>query len=254
MNTCLLCRSQADSREHYIPTWLSTACQAKNLQIVRGKSKRNEFTTAQPIGPLKDAKSWLLCVGCNSKLGKNLEKHVQQSLTPYVAPSSVLTKLSLPDTDLLVKWVILRALELSIIAKQSLLEISIGEDIVDICQSVRDGSKSKIWRWFAPSLEAVAVRRKTMGCALSQSFHSSERGDVKSTGRGFWFFLQMNSLGLLLIHAPGAQRNNALGHGLRLFPEGIPTVDDHGIRTEKMPQYENIQDVYSRLTSLNTEL
>lgn len=253
MHTCLLCLSPADSREHYIPAWLSTACKARNVQIVRGKSKRNELTTAEPIGPLRDAKSWLLCGECNKKLGKNLEEQVRQSLAPYVGPDAVFSQLSLPDTDLVVKWVILRALELSIITKHPLLELSIGHDILDICQSVRDGCKSKVWQWFVPSLEAVVVKRRTVGCALSESFYSSERGDVKSAGRGFWFFLQMNTLGLLLIHAPNAERNNALGYGLKLFPKGMPTVDSRGIRTGQMPKYEDIRDVYSRLTLLNTE-
>jgi hypothetical protein len=148
---------------------------------------------------------------------------------------------------------ILRALELSIITKQSLLKIDIGAEVVDVCKFVRDGAESKIWRWFTPSWEAVVIKQKTMACALSVSFYSSERGEVKSTGRGFWFFLQMNRLGLLLIHAPSAERNNACGYGLKLFPEGISTVDQSGTRTRQIPQYENISDVFSRLTVLNTE-
>ena len=149
---------------------------------------------------------------------------------------------------------VLRALEVSIIMKQSLLGLSVRDQLISICQSARDGSNTHIWPWFVPSLEAVIVRQKTMGCAVSESFHSTERGEVKSTGGGFWFFLQMNSLGLLLIHAPSAQRNNTCGYGLKLFPEGAVTVDGKGIRTKEIPTYDDIREVYSRLTRLNTEL
>jgi hypothetical protein len=115
------------------------------------------------------------------------------------------------------------------------------------------GVLQQIWRWFAPSLEAVQLRQKAVGFAVSESFLSTERGDVKSTGRGFWFFLQMNHLGLLLLHAPSAQRNNSRGYGLKIFPDGAVTVDANGIRTDEIPVYENILEVIPLLTRLNTE-
>jgi hypothetical protein len=131
-------------------------------------------------------------------------------------------------------------LEIGIITKQSLLNLSIREDIVDICRTARDGSQSKMWRWFAPSLEAVILKSSGLGTAISENFYSSERGAVKSTGRGFWFVLQMNGLGLLLLYAPSAQRNNSFGYGFKLFPEGAKTVDQRGIRTDRIPHFADI--------------
>jgi hypothetical protein len=253
-NICLLCCSRADSKEHYIPEWLSTACETKELKVVRAKSKGGVFTTPEPLGPLRDAKSRILCVKCNSKLGEHLEERVRKILSPYVAPNAIFTRLNLLDTEILVKWMMLRALEMSIVTKQSLLRLDIKDEILDICRSGRDRYEPKIWTWFTPSLEAVILKQLTMGCAVSESFFSTERGEVKSAGRGFWFFLQMNGLGLLLVHAPNAQRNNSQGYGLKLFPKGIGTVDTQGIRTQEVPCYENLRDVYSRLTRLNTEV
>jgi hypothetical protein len=252
MKTCLLCDQRANSREHYIPEWLGKACEAQSVIVMRGYASDKSITEAHPIGPIKDAKSWILCDVCNHTLGKNLEARVQKMISGYISPNCSIGTLQI-EPDILVKWMTLRALEASVVLKRPLLQLGIGPQIVDICKSARDGTEQTIWPWFTPSLEAVLVRKQTLGCTLSQSFFSSERGPVKSTASGFWFFLQMNGLGLLLIHAPSSQRNNAKGYGLKLFPPGARTVDTNGIRTERIPPYDNIGVIHSRLTHLNTE-
>jgi hypothetical protein len=252
MKTCLLCDRRADSKEHYIPAWLGKACEAASIVIVRGKTIGGSVTEAQPIGQIKGAQSRILCRACNSALGKHIEVQVKKMISQYVSPDASIGTLRV-DADILVKWMTLRALEASFVLKQPLLSLNIGDQMVRICQSGRDGTDQNIWPWFAPSLEAVIVQEQTLGCAVSQSFYSTERGSVKSTASGFWFFLQMNRLGLLLIHVPSAQRNNASGYGLRLFPPGAVTVNTRGIRTKELPTYDNIKEVYSRLTCLNTE-
>jgi len=253
VKTCLLCDQRADSNEHYIPRWLGEACQARFINVVRGKSKEEVITESQPIGQIKDAQSKILCRACNSALGENLEAPVKAMLSEYVAPDSRIGSLEI-DGEILVKWLMLRALEASVVLRQSLLSLSKANEFVGMCQSARDGVRERIWPWFTPSLEAVVVRKKTLGCAVSDSFISTERGPVKSNASGFWFFLQMNSLGLFLIYAPSAQRSHAFGYGVKLFPPGVGTVDSRGMRTNEIPVYQDIRQAYLRLTRLNTEI
>jgi hypothetical protein len=253
MKTCLLCDQRANSNEHYIPRWLGEACEAQSIDVVRGKAKEQVITESQSIGPFKNAQSRILCKACNTSLGKNIEAPVQKMLSAYVGPTRRIGSLNV-DGELLVKWVILRALEASIVLKQSLLPLKEAKEMLEICRSARDGRKELLWRWFTPSLEAVIIRHRTLGCAVSQSFISTERGPVKSTMSGFWFILQMNSLALFLIYAPSAQRNHQDGYGVKLFPPGVKTIDCGGIRTLEIPTFENIGKTYMRLTRLNTEL
>jgi hypothetical protein len=252
MNTCLLCDKKANSREHYIPDWLSKACEAQSIVVMRGYATDKSVTEAQPIGPFREAKSWILCKDCNKELGRKIESPVGKMISQYISPNCSIGTLQI-EPDALVKWMVLRALEASVILKRPLLRLGIGHELVDICKSARDGTKQTIWPWFTPSLEAVLVQEQTLGCTLSESFYSSERGAVRSAGSGFWFFLQMNRLGLLLIHAPSAQRNNTKGYGLKLFPPGARTVDTNGIATNEIPTYDSIGVIHARLTHLNTE-
>jgi len=84
MKTCLLGNKPANSREHYIPVWLSDRCGTLTALSVNGFFRNGEELKIREGGNFSNARSHLLCAGCNRNLGRNLEAPVAEFVTPWL--------------------------------------------------------------------------------------------------------------------------------------------------------------------------
>src|SRR2546427_258957 len=114
MKTCLLCNKPANSKEHYIPVWLSDQCGTLAVLSVSGLFRNGEQLKIREGGSFSKARSHLLCGGCNNDLGRNLEAPVAEFVTPILRHSVPSLEPILGrdrEVNLLTQWMCLRALE-----------------------------------------------------------------------------------------------------------------------------------------------
>lgn len=76
---CLICEQAADSKEHYIPQWLSKATGRPNEVIIRGAAVNGVVQSAQEHGTAIQAFEKDLCRQCNNGLGMILENRLDEA-------------------------------------------------------------------------------------------------------------------------------------------------------------------------------
>jgi hypothetical protein len=242
MKTCLLCNKPANSREHYIPVWLSDRCGTLTALSVNGLFRNGEELKIREGGNFSNARSHLLCAGCNSDLGRNLEAPVAELVTPLLrqtVPSLEPIQGWGREVNLLTQWMCLRALEADAVLQNGDLSEAVKVFLKNISIAARDGH---IYVWpLTLELELAFAKDPAFGLLLSKSFFEPSGNTVQSKSGGFWLGGCFQHVLLWLAHTPGAVSARGYGGaGMRLFP--APGPDKRGIRVTPPPVYQNLRD------------
>ena len=224
MEACLICGQAADSKEHYIPQWLSKATGQPNEVIVRGSAANGIVQSAQEHGTAIQAFEKNLCRRCNSTLGNALENPVSVLLKPLMEGNfSTMPFLSENQRRLLAWWGLLHALE------HDFLENRMDEEpkcqLLGLLGDLLDGKNPQ-----PPAAVHVHVARAVhpeVAFFLSKQLIDRARGSVHANGSFCWG-MQAGHLILTVARTPSGARP-AEGWGFEVWPAGatnVPTYDD----------------------------
>jgi len=240
MRFCLVCGRPADSKEHYIPKWLSEATGRGNDPLIFGTVAGSDILSQTPRGTSLGATHRNLCERCNNGLGEKLEGPVCGFLSPLVgsgpAPelTAYLNALVPREMNQLAWWALLRAIQLN-------------EQIANprICGAHRDAilaGLAEIIDGKLPSppsathVQAAQAKAPEWGFMLSPNLYDRYRDMiVKHTGSYLWS-MQANSLLLAAAHAPEAQvlRDSGWGYGV------------HPFSSRAMEPYQDMRDMVGK--------
>ena len=193
-------------------------------------------------GNFSKARSHLLCAGCNSDLGHNLEEPVGELIEPllgHMVPSLEPIQGRDHEIDLLTQWMCLRALEVDAVLQNGDLSSETQSSLRKISIAARDRS-ALLWP-LKLELELAFAKEPAFGLLLSKSFFEPSGNTVQSTSGGFWLGGHLGHLLLWLSHTPGAVSARGYGGaGMRMFPE--PGPDKQGVRVSSPPVYQHLKD------------
>ncbi len=221
---CLICGQRADSKEHYIPQWLSKATGRPNEVIIKGSAVEGVVQSAKEHGTAIQAFEENLCRHCNHALGNALESPVSGLLKPTMAGDfSAAPSLNDDQRQLIAWWAVLHALEHDFLENR--LDPEPKRQLLSLLGALIEGKKPAL-----PADVYVHIAKSVhpeVAFFLSKQLIDRIRGSVHSNGSFCWG-MQAEHLILTVSRLPsGAQP--AEGWGFSVWPPTtakVPTYDD----------------------------
>ncbi|HVZ65028.1 MAG TPA: hypothetical protein VG838_13470 [Opitutaceae bacterium] len=221
---CLICGHRADSKEHYIPQWLSKATGRPDEVIIKGSAAEGVVQSAQQHGTAIEAFEENLCRHCNNALGNALESPVSGLLKPAMAGDfSAATSLSDNQRQLIAWWAVVHALEHDFLENR--LDPEPKRQLLGMLGALIEGKKpalpTEVHVHIAKSVHPEVV------FFLSKQLIDRKRGSVHAPGSFCWG-MQAGHLILTVSRLPSGARP-AEGWGFGVWPKAtaeVPTYDD----------------------------
>lgn len=221
---CLVCGQPADSKEHYIPQWLSKASGRPNEVIIKGSAKDGVLQSAAEHGTAIEAFEKNLCQHCNNTLGNVVESPVSALLKPFMAGDfSTLGSLTEQRSRLIAWWALLHTLEHDFLENR--LDQAPKAQLFSALRELVGGKNP------APPADAHIHLAKAVhsefGFFLSKQLIDRRRGSVQAAGSFCWG-MQAGHLILTAARMPsGARPAEGWGFGvLSAAGTTVPTYDD----------------------------
>lgn len=220
---CLICGRPADSKEHYIPRWLSKASGRPNEVIIKGSTAGGVLQSAQAHGTAIEAFETNLCRDCNHTLGNTLESPISAILKPLIAGNFTVVK-GLTDAQrlLLTWWSLLHALEHDFLENR--LDQAPKQELLKLLGELVAGRRP-----LPPSDAHVHIAQADhaeYAFFLSKQLIDRTRGSVQAPGSFCWG-MQAGHLILTAARMPSGARP-AQGWGFSVWPAGAPDLPRHG--------------------------
>lgn len=238
---CILCGHPADSREHYIPVWLSAASERSHDPLEKGLLTAGQITEREDRGTARTAHHRNLCDGCNQGLGTHLEGEIKDILKSLIARTpphdwaSYLSYLLPRQRRMLSWWAALRALQLGELMQNRKLEGEIRDALVVGLRKVSYGQRPH-----TPKGLRVELARSTVpswGFTISRQFFDRSRGGATvNRPESFIWAMHVNHLLLVAAFAPGAHLLKDLGWGYSMV----------GGTSRSCPHYRDLADMMGR--------
>lgn len=240
MRTCLLCNKPADSKEHYIPVWLSEATGKGMSPIMIGSASEGKILHQADRGTARTAKHRNLCTKCNNDLGRNLEGRVRPLLSPLVASApaeewtAYLNGLLARERDLVAWWTALRAVQLNEQFTNPRIPAEARDGLLADLRRVRDGQIPALPKCFF--VEIAQASEPDWGFSLSRQLYDRFRGRTVERPSSFLWAMQANQCLLVAASAPDAQLLKDCGWGYGIVPQD----------GQKCPRYKNMREMLER--------
>jgi len=235
---CLFCGRASDSKEHYIPQWLSKASGRQGETILKGAAKDGVLQSAKEHGTATEAFEKNLCQHCNNTLGNLLENPVSALLKPLMAGDfSAAGSFTNDRRQLIAWWALLHALEHDFLENR--LDKGPKDQLLALFGQLIAGNN--------PALPVDArVHFAKAGYSefaffLTKQLIDCNRGSVQAIG-SFWWGMQAGHLILSVARMPNGARP-AKGGGLSLWP----------VECGEVPTYEDIR-YYHAASNIDTSL
>jgi len=190
MSTCMLCNSRANSREHYIPCWLSDVTQRTTVPLIYGGVSEGQILHQAPRGTAKNAVIRNLCRTFNGNLGTYLEDPVRGILSPLLAPEravglvSHLNTLLERERLLLAWWAVLRALQLNAQPRQFVLHDETRKVLLEGIRAIAAATIPPFPK--SIHVQVASASDSNWGFTLSAQLFDRARGIVESHGSFLW--------------------------------------------------------------------
>jgi hypothetical protein len=223
---CLICGNSADSKEHYIPRWLSKATGRPNEVIIKGSAVEGVVQSAHEHGTAIQAFEENLCRRCNNALGSALESPVSGLLKAMMAGDfSAMPSLNGDQRQLIAWWAVLHALEHDFLENR--LDAEPKRQLLGLLGELIEGKKPAV-----PADVHVHIAKSVhpeVAFFLSKQLIDRTQGSVHANGSFCWG-MQAEHLILTVSCLPSGARP-AEGWGFGVWP----------LATAKVPAYDDIR-------------